>query len=387
MIALALRHAKYRWGRTLLLCACVFVMCGLPLMSRSVVVSFEHSLRDRAQTVPMLAGSAGSRFDLVLAALHWRVTDHAPIQLGVVDEIRSEPGVNAIPVHVRFKAQGLPIAAVPYEYFERRALIPANGRLVAGLGEAVLGSRAANMLGLEPGDELPSDQLRSYDITAASAVILRVVGVLQETNTPDDQAVFVDLETAWVLEGIAHGHEQASTITDPDQLIGKSDDRVALSGAVIEYQRFDQSTIDSFHLHANRNDLPITAVLIYPSNEKAATLIRTRINADPARQALSPSVVSEELIGSVLRVRKLVDAISIVVGIAMLGLLVLVVLMTYRARANEVRTLREIGAAPTQVWSLFLIELGGIAALGFIAALIAARASSDISQQILTLFA
>lgn len=386
MILLALRHARYRWGRTLMLCACVFVIAGLPLVTRSVVRSFEDSLRDRARTVPMLVGSAGSRFDLVLAGLHWRSSDVTPIPLGVAEEIRSEPGVMTIPVHVRFRARGIPIAAVPYEYFEFRALSPRDGRLVAGLGEAVLGSSAAAELGLGPGDELPSDQLRSYDITAPSAVMLRVVGVLRETGTADDRAVFVDLETAWTLEGIAHGHEEASSITDENKLIGRSDDRVALSGAVIEHQRIDESTIGSFHLHADRADLPVTAILVFPRTEKAAALVRTRINADPTRQALSPIAVSEELIGSVLRVRRVVDAISLVVGIAMLGLLVLVALLSYRARADEVRTLLEIGATPSQVAVLFLSEFGGVILIGVVAAFVAAWASGGASDRILTLF-
>ena len=386
MISLALRHARFRWGRTLMLCACVFVIAGLPMISRSVVASFEDSLRDRASTVPLLVGSAGSRFDLVLAGLHWRTSQLKPIPLGIVDDIRSEPGVMAIPVHVRFRARGIPIAAVPYEYFEFRRLVAKDGRLVAGLGEVVLGSSAAKQLKLRPGDELPSDQLRSYDITAPSAVMLNVVGVLNETGTPDDRAVFVDLETAWVLEGIAHGHEDAASVTDPQKLIGKSDERVALSGAVIEYQRIDESTVSSFHLHGDRAELPVTAILVFPSNEKTSAIVRTRMNADPTRQALSPSVISEELIGSVLRVRRVVDAISVVVGVAMLGLLVLVALLTFRARASEVQTLLEIGASRTQVLILFLVEFVGVIAIGFIAAIFAAWVSSGASDQILTLF-
>lgn len=386
MIRLAIQHARYRWGRTLILCMCVFVIVGLPLVSRSVVASFEDSLRARAQTVPMLVGAAGSRFDLVLAGLHWRTSALEPITLGVADEIRAEPGVAAIPVHVRFRAQGAPIAAVPFEYFELRGLAPRDGRLVAGLGEAVLGSTTASRLGLAPGDELPSDQLRSYDITAPSAVMLQVVGVLAETGTADDRAVFVDLETAWLLEGIAHGHEDASQVTDPNKLIGRSEDRVALSGAVVEYQRVDDSTIGSFHLHADREQLPITAILVFPGSDKAAALVRTRINADPTRQALSPSVISEELIGSVLRVRRVVDAISLVVGVAMVGLLILVALLTYRARVGEVQTLLEVGATRVQVIALFLFEFGGIVFVGFVSAALAAGLLSGASERVLMLF-
>ncbi|MEQ8770464.1 MAG: FtsX-like permease family protein [Phycisphaerales bacterium] len=386
MIAYAFRHASRRWARSLLLCACVFVIAALPLVSRSVVSSFERSLRARAATAPLLVGAAGSRFDLVLSALHWRVADIAPTELSVVEEIRAEPGVVAIPVHARFRARGEPIAAVPFEYFEYRRLVPREGRLVAGLGEAVLGATTARRLGLGPGDDLPSDQDRSYDITGPSSVVLRVVGVLAETGTPDDAAVFVDLETAWLLEGIAHGHEAASQVTDPDKLIGRSDERVALSGAVVEHQRVDADNAASFHLHGSRDELPITAIIVIPGSDKASAIVRTRMNADPARQAISPAAVSEELIGSVLRVRRLVDAISVVVGVAMLGLLTLVALLTLRARSDEIRTLREVGASRTQVASLFLFEFLGLAAIGIVAALAAAWAAAGAADRLLLLF-
>lgn len=386
MIALAFKHAAHRWGRSLLLCASVFIIAALPMVSRGVVSSFEQELRARAETVPMLVGAAGSRFDLVLSALHWRVSDVTPVPLGTVREIRTEPGVIAIPVHARFEARREPVVAVPFEYFEFRSLSPREGRLVAGLGEAVLGSGAARRLGLTPGDDLPTDQRRSYDITAPSAVVLRVVGILAETGTPDDRAVFVDLETAWLLEGLAHGHQDPTQITDPDQLIGRSDERVALSGAVVEHQRVDASNAEQFHLHADRDDLPITAVLVFPRSDKSAAIVRTRINADRTRQAISPGDVSEELIGSVLRIRRLIDGISIVVGLAMLGLLTLVTLLELRSRANEIRTLRDVGASRNQVARLFLLELCVLIAIGVIAAFIAARSTTGVTNRVLMLF-
>ncbi|MEL7472302.1 MAG: FtsX-like permease family protein [Planctomycetota bacterium] len=386
MIALALRHAQAHWGRSLLLIGCVFIIAALPLISRSVAGSFERVLRDRAETVPLLVGAAGSRFDLVLAALHWRVSNVAPIELGVVDEIATEPGVRAFPVHARFTAKGEPIAAVPFEYFDFRSLAPREGRLVSQLGEAVLGSSAAARLGLASGDRLPSDQRRSYDITGASSVVLQVVGVLAETGTPDDEAVLVDLETAWLLEGIAHGHEPASSITDPSKLIGRSRDRVALSGAVIEHQRVDAHTADSFHMHGERDRLPITAVLVVPPTDKAATLVRTRINANTARQAISPSKVSKELIESVLRIQRLIDAVSLVVGLAMLCLLALVVTLSVRARANEIRTLRDIGASRAQIVQLFAIEFGGLAAAGVLAATLTAWGAADLAPRMMMWF-
>lgn len=127
-------------------------------------------------------------------------------------------------------------------------------------------------------------------------------------------------------------------------------------------------------------------ILVFPSSDKAAALVRTRINADSSRQALSPSVISEELIGSVLRVRRVLDAISLVVGIAMLGLLGLVGLLSYRARSDEVRTLLKIGAHPSQVAALFFAEYAGVILIGVFAAFMSAWVSSGASDRILTLF-
>jgi len=387
VILLAFRHASSHWVRSLLICACVFVIAALPLVSRSVASEFEVSMTDRSSTVPMLVGASGSRFDLVLAALHWRVSDIAPVELRVADEIRSEPGVVAIPVHVRFSAQGAPIAAVPFEYYEFRGLVPRKGRMVAQLGEAILGADAARTLGLGPGDDLPSDQQRSYDITGPSSIVLNVVGVLAEIGTPDDDAVFVDLETAWLLEGIAHGHEEASEVTDPNKLIGRSDERIALSGAVIEHQRVDADNAAAFHLHGDRDTLPITAILVMPGTDKANALVRTRMNADATRQAITPSEIAHELVESVLRVRALIDTVALVVGIAMLGLFALVGMLTLRARADEIRTLQDIGASRTQITALFLVEFGGICSLAIAAALWVAWAASGYADRLLALFA
>ena len=39
---------------------------------------------------------------------------------------------------------------------------------------------------------------------------MKVVGVLSPVATPDDEAVFVDVKTAWVIAGLAHGHDDVT---------------------------------------------------------------------------------------------------------------------------------------------------------------------------------
>ena len=59
----------------------------------------------------------------------------------------------AIPMYVRFKVRDQPIVGTTLEYFSFRGLELAEGRQMTVLGEAVLGSRAAERLGGEAKDE------------------------------------------------------------------------------------------------------------------------------------------------------------------------------------------------------------------------------------------
>ncbi len=364
-------HATHHWVRTLLLAAAVSVAAALPITGRIVVHRFEHRLHARAHTVPLLIGAAGSRFDLVFTALHFRLSTRGTIPLGEVDRIagghsaaQADAGPTlAIPLHVRFTARGEPIAAVGFEYFGLRGLTARQGRLPAEMGEVVLGARTHERLGLVVGDELPSDQRTSLDITAPSSIMLRVVGVLEPTGGPDDDAVFADLSTAWLLEGLAHGHEDAQTITDPASVFGRTDDAVSLSAAVPTYQRITDDNSRSFHLHADRAELPITAVLVYPTSSKAETILAARYNADRSMQAVRPARVVDELVSFIVRLRTVFDAIALVLAVTTASLLALIAGLSVRIRSDELRTLREIGVARHTVVAVAVGELGVVAAI------------------------
>jgi putative ABC transport system permease protein len=53
--------------------------------------------------------------------------------------------------------------------------------------------------------------------------------VLERAHTPDDLAVFVDIKTAWVIEGIGHGHQDLSRETDGTLIMQRSESGVVAS--------------------------------------------------------------------------------------------------------------------------------------------------------------
>lgn len=365
----AARSLVHAWGRTLILTACVAIALALPIASRLVAKDFEAALRARAADVPLIVGAKGSRYDLAFAGLYFRPGDLQSTPRRMVEQLRDEPGVRAIPIHAGFTAQSAPVAGVPFEYLEQRRLNFAQGRPFVRAGEAILGDRLARRLQLQVGDHLFTDQRRQFDVTTPPSLKLQVAGVLQPSGGPEDNAVLVDLQTAWILEGLAHGHDDPQTLSEsPDALIGATDRHIALSGAAPTYQEITEDNAHTFHFHGDPSDLPITAILVYTDSDKTRTILATRLNASPAQQAVIPERVIDDLMAYVVRIKTLIDAIAVLLAAVTLCLLALIALLTARLRAAESRTLAEIGCPPAVNAGLLLAEAAAILAVGALAA-------------------
>ena len=348
-----LRHDRLR---TLILVACLAVPIFLPLATGRLVSGYEADLVARGATTPMLAGAKGSRFDLVLSALYFQENDLAPIPWSEFETLAAGNEATFIPLHARFTAQGYPVVGTTPEYYELRGLHAAAGSLPLVLGEVVLGAAVAEELGRSAGDALFSDPHELYDIAKPPALKMHVSGVLARTGTADDDAVFVDVKTGWILEGLTHGHDDASEIDD-SLVIGRSERAVAFSGALIEYNEVTPETLSSFHHHAAPENLPLTAILVAPRDDKAGTLIKARVNASEAWQMVVPSSVIDDLLGFVFRIKALLDTFSAVLAASTLAMTGLVLLLSVRIRAAETRTLERIGVSRGTVVQLYLTEI------------------------------
>lgn len=387
-VLLALRHALHNRAQTVVLVLCFTVTIFLPLATRTLISRYSEDLTARGEHTPLVAGAKGNRFDLTLAALYFRQSDLDPISYGDFERIASYDLGVATPIHARFTARGIPIVATSPEYFEQRRLVPDRGTLPLELGDVVLGSRIASQLDLDVGDALFSDQKDVYDISKPPALKMRISGVLApagETPTPDDDAVFVDIGTAWILEGAAHGHDEPQQI-DENLLLGKTDEHVTVGPAMIEYNEVTADNAASFHVHGDRSGLPLTATIVFPPDVKSATILRERVNQRTDAQMVVPSEVIDDLMAFVFRVKTLFDAIAIVLGACTVLLTALVVLLSLRIRAGEIETLNRIGCARYTVTKLVGLEIVLVLLASVLLAFGGAWVLGDLAPELSRLF-
>ncbi len=364
ILYMAWRYVVYHKVKTVILTVCLMLTAVLPLSAHLLIAQYGDSLTARARATPLVVGAKGNRFDLVLKALYFGSAQVDAIRMAEVESIRESGLATPIPLHLRFTARGHPIVGTTLDYFEFRGLRVARGTDLHTLGQAVLGAKVAAELQIDPGDHLFSDQRSLYDISKTYPLKMHVVGVLAESNSPDDDAVFVDIKTAWIIEGITHGHQDVVKTADESVLLQRTDENVVTNASIVEYNEVTPENIDSFHTHAEPGEMPLSAIIVLPHDQKSGTLIKARYSLSETHRMLVPTEVVGELLGLVFRVKQFFDASFALITVSTILFLVLVVLLSQRIRKREMETMFKIGCSRLTVFWLQAVELVIVVALG-----------------------
>lgn len=382
---LAWRSLLWHRGRSLTILLSLAITIWLPVTVRLVLDQFRQEISLRAKATPLVLGARGSRIDLALHAMYFNATPPADTTMAEVESINNSSLGVAIPLHVRYRTQSRPgiegvvIVGTAPEYFEFRNLHVTSGRMITLLGECLAGSNVAASMKLQPGDSLLSAPRNAFNLAGDYPLKMNVVGVLAPSHSPDDDAIFTDVRTTWVIDGIGHGHQVMDTQTDPNLLL-KNDQSgsVIASAAVLPYTEITAANIDSFHFHGDPATFPLTSVIVVPTSEKSRTQILGRYaSSQSTSQCLKPPDVIDELLSIVFRIEQLAWVCSIAAGIVTCLLLGLVVNLSMRLRTAEMQTMFRLGCSRTTIAMLHGSEI----ALLLTSALVLASGAALMTRQ------
>jgi putative ABC transport system permease protein len=355
---LARMYLRYHKGKTTILVCSVTLIVFLPVGLSVLVNESAQQLRSRAGSTPLILGSKASELELVLNTLYFQSKQPPSLRMAEVHRVRQSGFADAIPLYVRFHARGRPIVATVLEYFEFRNLKIANGRHLAKLGDCVVGSSVARGLSLKTGDTLMSAPENAFEFAGVYPLKMPVVGVLSPTGGPDDDAVFVDLKTAWIIEGLGHGHVDVTRPEASDLQLGREGSRVTANAAVVQFNEITPDNVDTFHFHGDQSDFPLTAIIAVPHDEKSRTLLMGRhLSSSDSTQVVRPTEVMDELLATILRVRRFMLAGSLLIGLSTVLMAVLVFLLSVRLRRGELETIRKLGSSRFRVAAILTCEV------------------------------
>ena len=355
---LAWQYIRFNKFKTIILVASITLIAVLPLSLEILLAESERQLLNRAESTPLLIGAKGSALDLAMNSLYF--DDEVPelLTMAAADRVYDTDLALPIPLYVRFQTRGHPIVGTTFDYFDFRKLKIAKGQPLTMLGDCVLGAKVAAELELGPGDSLVSSPENLFDLAGVYPLKMKVVGVLTPNHSADDLAVFVDIKTAWIIQGLGHGHQDVTRTRDSSVILKRSEGNVAANAKLFHYTEITDENLDGFHFHGDTSIYPVSAVIAVPYDDKSGTLLRGRyLEGDESQLIILPAEVIDGLLQNIFRIRNVLDAVIALVGLATLLAIVLVFTLSLRLRQREIQTIFKLGCRKATISRMMMAEI------------------------------
>ena len=367
---LARQYLLHHRLTTAVLVAAVTLIMFLPAALQVIVDNAEQHFRSRAATTPLLVGPKGSQLELVLGSLYFDKRSQRVMRLEQLKRIEKQELGTAIPLHTRFAARDHLVVGTNKDYFQLRQLQIRRGRMWNMLGECVIGTGVANRLQIQVGDKIPVSTSAAF-ILDSPPLRLSVAGIVDSNETPDDDAIFVSLETTWIIEGLGHGHTRGAKHGSPEAEL---------------YTDITRENAASFHFHGRRDRFPVTAIIVIPASDKAETILLGQyFSPEETAQIVRPHQVMDSLLKRVVMVRSYMIAIIAVVSMVTSIMMALVFILSIRLRRAEIVTMSKMGCSRFKIASILGSQITIILAMSFGIAAVLTLATNEFGPELVRL--
>lgn len=359
ILYLAFRYVIYNRIKSVILVLCVTFSIFLPITGKAVLDKLESELRSRAETTPFVIGARGSQFDLALHSLYFDVESPSVVGYSAYRFARKQKPGLLIPIYrSHVVREGKPVVGTDLSYFDLRGLQFSEGDVFGRIGHCVVGAQVARELGLSVGDKLISKPENDVNLAGATPVRMEIVGVLKPSGTADDNAVFTDIKTTWVIDGLGHGHQDLKSEDDPNLFLDKDKHMATANKGVLPYIEITDENVDTVHFHGDPDEFPLTAIILVPRDDKSATMLQGEIDnqKEILLQMIEPRIIIDQLVTRILKIKSLFDLATVTIILVTVLFLSLNIALSVRLRQREMVTMYKIGCGRFTIIGLYFWE-------------------------------
>ncbi|MBA62302.1 MAG: hypothetical protein CMJ76_08035 [Planctomycetaceae bacterium] len=366
MISFACAYLCSQWKLVMTLVIIIGLSIALPITSARVIARYRAELESRSVSPPLLVGARGDRFDLVLRSQFFVGELQQSLTYKEYDRLSNSNELVCAPLHLVHSAgQGRwPIVGTSSVYLNAQALSLKEGQPFVEVGTCVIGAEVAKQLnGMSA---IKSDLQSTFGFGDASPYELKVVGVLKESFTPDDQAVFVSLETAWLLDGYGHLHQDG----DAGTAVNRNSFLYDVEGSHVPQNsqtEITESNRQQIHFHGEQENYRISSVAVWPVTNEAGVLLRVNYQDNRTTQVVVPGEEFEKLMKHVVRVGDILDLVFVILLMISTMMVALSTAQSVQLRKKHLETMYYLGCEASKVRQLLFIELSMVAGLALVA--------------------
>jgi putative ABC transport system permease protein len=354
---------------------------GVALVVTVLVIHsvISQSFRRGAQGYDLIVGAKGSQLQLVLNTVFHLSQPLDNIPYSYYQEFlegRFAPAVEtAIPICTGHDYKGYPAVATIPEYFEKLTYLEdkkysfTEGRNFEEgdeehkdkYYEAVIGDVAARRTGLKLGDAFQPVAQALESSEKGHHHDFKVVGILDHTGTPNDRAIFMNIEGFW--REPAHAKGPSSGVAFLSGKNGANTQETTVSHEGDEHAEAAEHPINK----------EVSAILVCTDKNKPllAFDLPTVVNKEPYAQAVAPSRVISDLFDRIIGNIQLLLLVLAVLVVVVAGIGIMVSMYNSMSdRRHDIAIMRALGASRYTVMTIILMEsillsLGG-GALGLL---------------------
>ena len=370
---IAWRSIQQRGLSSLLTAISIGLGVGLVVAVLVIHAVIDQSFRRGSQGYDVLVGPKGDKLQLVLDTV-FHLSEPVPSTIPYkyyleFSQGRFSPSVAvAVPVCTGHDYRNCrAVATTPDMFDELTYLDGRKYRFSEGRNfkaenyfEAVVGSVAARRAGLKVGDKFkptaPSER------TDEGHGDFTVVGILAPTGTPNDRAIFLNIEGFWRCDAHRHGPSFGERV-----LRGAAASPPASHGAAIAAEpgssrpeaSHNGDHGESEHHELTDDEKRVSAILIASdmSRPDLAMALPSVVNNEPVAQAVQPVRVIADLFDGIVGNVQLLLLILAVLVIVVAGIGMMVsIYNSMNDRRREIAIMRALGASRLMVMAIILVE-------------------------------
>jgi putative ABC transport system permease protein len=313
---------------TLITAGSIALACGLLMTVWVVKTQAQAAFVSTSTAFDAVLGARGSKLQLVLNGIFHLEASSGNLAASDYELIRKHPAVKtAIPIAVGDNLRGYRIVGtvpqlltnVEYAPGKKYAVAPGGKVFGEAAREAVVGSFAAERLGLKVGSTFQPFHGLTFDEKALHEEVFTVTGILTPTNTPADKVIWVPIKGVQTMSG-----------------------------------------------HDPKAATDVSAVLIQLRAASAGVMLDLMINKQGNRMTFAYPVgaIMADFFGKISWFDRVLALVAYLVALVAAGSVLASIYNSMSARQRDLAILRALGARRRTIFGAVVAEAAGIGALG-----------------------
>ena len=313
---------------TLITAGSIALACGLLMTVWVVKTQAQAAFVSTSTAFDAVLGARGSKLQLVLNGIFHLEASPGNLAASDYELIRKHPAVKtAIPIAVGDNLRGYRIVGTVPQLLTNVEYVPGKKYAVAPGGkvfgeaarEAVVGSFAAERLGLKVGSTFQPFHGLTFDEKALHEEVFTVTGLLTPTNTPADKVIWVPIKGVQTMSG-----------------------------------------------HDPKAATDVSAVLIQLRAASAGVMLDLMINKQGNRMTFAYPVgaIMADFFGKISWFDRVLALVAYLVALVAAGSVLASIYNSMSARQRDLAILRALGARRRTIFGAVVAEAAGIGALG-----------------------